>query len=89
MPVAQGEEVAVLVSGMGNTMLMELHILFDRIYDILASKKIRLYRSYVGNYFTSLDMMGATVSVMKLDDELKKMIDVPVYTAAFNHFHIK
>lgn len=89
MPLNEGEEVAVLVSGLGNTMLMELHILFNRIYDVMQEKSIKIHRSYVGNYFTSLDMMGASISVMKLDDELKEMMDVPVYTAAFNHFHNK
>ncbi len=89
MPLGEGEQVAVLVSGLGNTMLMELHILFSRIYDVLKEKNIKIHRSYVGNYFTALDMMGASISVMKLDDELKQMMDVPVYTAAFNHFHIK
>ncbi len=89
IPLSEGEEVAVLVSGLGNTMLMELHILFSRIYDVLEERNIKIHRSYVGNYFTALDMMGASISVMKLDDELKKMMDVPVYTAAFNHFHIK
>lgn len=84
-----GEEVLVLISGMGNTMLMELNILFNRIYNRITDKGIVIFRSYIGNYFTSLDMMGATLSVMRLDKELKEMMDMPVYTAAFNHFHIK
>lgn len=43
-------------------------------------KGIKIHKSYVGNYFTSLDMMGATLTVMKLDDELKELIDMPVNT---------
>lgn len=89
LDLESGEEVVALVSGMGNTMLMELNILFNRIYDRLIDKGIIIFRSYIGNYFTSLDMMGATLSVMRLDEELKEMMDMPVYTAAFNHFHIK
>ena len=53
---------------------------FDEVRKILEEKKIRIHKSYVGNYFTSLDMMGATLTVMKLDDELKTLIDLPVYT---------
>lgn len=89
MPYEPGEEAAVMISGMGNTMLMELHILYNRVYDILENCGVKIYHSYVGNYFTSLDMMGVNLTLMKMDDELKKMLDVPVYTAAFNHFHIK
>ena len=45
---------------------------------LLTEKGIRIHRSYVGNYFTSMEMMGATLTVMKLDDELKELIDMPV-----------
>ena len=50
------------------------------IEKILGEKKIKIHRAYVGNYFTSLDMMGATLTVMKLDDELKELIDMPAYS---------
>ena len=79
-PIEEGDEVAVLVSGLGATPVMELYVLFDEVRKILEEKKIRIHKSYVGNYFTSLDMMGATLTVMKLDDELKTLIDLPVYT---------
>lgn len=74
-PLAGGEEVAVIVSGLGATSLMELFILYQEIDEILAQKDIRIYRNYVGNYFTSLDMMGVTLTLMKLDDELKTLLD--------------
>lgn len=76
LPFASGDEVVVLVSGLGATPVMELYILYNKVYDILAEAGIRVYRPYVGNYFTSLEMMGATVTVMKLDDELKPLIDM-------------
>ncbi len=79
-PIEEGDEVAVLISGLGATPVMELYVLFDEVRKILEEKKIRIHKSYVGNYFTSLDMMGATLTVMKLDDELKTLIDLPVYT---------
>ena len=76
-PVEKGAEVAVLVSGLGATPVMELYVLYDEIDKILESKGIRTHRAYVGNYFTSLEMMGATLTVMKLDGELKELIDMP------------
>lgn len=76
-PFTSGDEVAVLVSGLGATPVMELYVLFAEIRKLLDEKGIRICKSYVGNYFTSLDMMGATLTVMKLDDELKRMIDAP------------
>jgi len=82
-PFVSGDEVAVLVSGLGATPLMELYVLYQEIEKILTGKGIRVYRPYVGNYFTSLDMMGATLTVMKLDEELKQLLDAPAYTASF------
>jgi len=79
-PFGDGDEVAVLVSGLGATPVMELYVLYHEIFKILEAKGIRVYRSYVGNYFTSLDMMGATLTVMKLDNELKGLLDVGVNT---------
>lgn len=79
-PFASGDEVVVLVSGLGATPVMELYVLFDEIDRLLAEKGIKIHRSYVGDYFTSLEMMGATLTVMKLDDELKELIDKPCYS---------
>lgn len=77
-PFECGDEVAVLVSGLGATPVMELYVLYNEIEKLLTDKGISIYKSYVGNYFTSLDMMGATLTVMKLDEELKELLDVPV-----------
>ena len=77
-PFVAGDEVVVLVSGLGATPVMELYVLYNEIVQLLKEKGIRTYRSYVGNYFTSLDMMGATLTVMKLDEELKELMDLPV-----------
>lgn len=79
-PFESGDEVAVLVSGLGATPVMELYVLYNEIEKILTERGIKVYRSYVGNYFTSLDMMGATLTMMKLDDELKELVDMDVYT---------
>ena len=77
-PFEDGDEVVVLVSGLGATPVMELYVLYNEIDKILKEKGIKTYKAYVGNYFTSLEMMGATLTVMKLDDELKELIDLPV-----------
>ena len=55
---------------------MDLYILYAKIAEILTNKNIKIYKPYVGNYFTSLDMMGVTVTLMKVDNELKKLIDL-------------
>jgi len=75
LPFSFKDEAVLLVSGLGSTPLMEQYILFKDVASILKDKGILLYRSYVGNYFTSLEMSGATVTLMKVDDELKSCID--------------
>lgn len=77
MPFERGEEVAVLVSGLGATPVMELHILYASIQGQLEQAGLKVHRAYVGNYFTSLEMMGATLTVMRLDDELRELLDMP------------
>lgn len=79
LPFAEGDEVVVLVSGLGATPVMELYVLYDEIERLITEKGIRIHRAYVGNYFTSLEMMGATLTVTKLDEELKELIDMPAY----------
>ena len=79
-PFVAGDETVVLVSGLGATPVMELYVLYDEVRRLLSESGISIYRAYVGNYFTSLDMMGASVTLMKLDDELKSCIDLDVDT---------
>jgi dihydroxyacetone kinase-like protein len=76
IPYVSGDDVVVLLSGLGATPVMELYILYDEVENILTNKGIRVHRSYVGNYFTSLDMQGATLTIMKVDDELKELVDM-------------
>lgn len=79
-PFVKGDEVAVLVSGLGATPVMEQYIFYHEVESILREKGILVYRSYVGNYFTSLEMNGVTLTIMKLDDELKTCLDEEVET---------
>lgn len=77
LPFASGDEVVVLLSGLGATPVMEQYIVYNKVEELLTEKGIKVYKAYVGNYFTSLEMMGVTLTVMKLDDELKECIDMP------------
>ena len=86
LPFARDDEVVVLLSGLGATPVMELYILFDEVRTILDGAGIRVHRSYVGNYFTSLEMAGATVTVMKLDDELRRFIDLSADSVGLRQF---
>ena len=79
LPFESGDEVVVLVSGLGATPVMEQYVLYDEIEKLIVAKGIKIHRGYVGNYFTSLEMMGVTLTVMRLDDELKRLIDAPCY----------
>ncbi len=78
-----GDEVAVLVNGMGGTPLMELFIANKHVHKVLADKGIKVYKTIVGNYMTSLDMEGFSITLLKVDDELKKLLDAPADTPAF------
>lgn len=75
-----GEQVLALVNGMGGTPLIELYIVFDALNRILGGKHITIARSLVGNYITSLEMAGCSITLVRLDDELTKYWDAPVHT---------
>lgn len=81
-----GDEVCVLVNGLGGTPLMELYIMNDEVHKQLAAKGIKVYKTIVGNYMTSLEMAGASISVLRLDDELKTYLDAKADTPAFKQF---
>ena len=83
LPFGSGDEVAVLVSGLGATPVMELYIFYSKVEELLSKRGISVYRPYVGNYFTSLEMMGVTLTVMKLDGELKELLDMEAYSMGF------
>lgn len=71
------DRVVVLVNGLGSTTYMELYIMYRRVAQVLAERNILIHRSYVGEYVTSLEMGGCSVSLMKVDDELAELIDYP------------
>src|SRR5579872_6671357 len=77
-----GEQVLAMVNGMGGTPLIELYIVYDALNRILGGKNITIARSLVGNYITSLEMAGCSITLVRLDDELTKYWDAPVHTPA-------
>ena len=77
-----GSEVAVMINGSGATPLMELYIINNRVADVLAEKGIKIYKTMVGNYMTSLEMAGFSISLLRLDEELKELLDAPADTPA-------
>jgi dihydroxyacetone kinase-like protein len=86
LPFESGDEVVVLISGLGSTPVMEQYIVFNDVEKILAAKGIKVYLSYVGNYFTSLEMAGVTCTLMKLDEELKECMDYECDSVGMRQF---
>ena len=76
------DETLLFVNGMGGTPLTELYLVFDNAKKLLDSKNIKISRSLVGNYCTSLEMQGASITLTKLDEEIAKHWDSKVHTAA-------
>ncbi|MCL2578580.1 MAG: dihydroxyacetone kinase subunit DhaK [Oscillospiraceae bacterium] len=77
-----GSEVALMVNGLGGTPLMELYILNNEVGQLLAAKGIKVYKTLVGNYMTAIEMTGCSLTLLKLDDELKALLDAPCDTPA-------
>ncbi|TMC16334.1 MAG: dihydroxyacetone kinase subunit DhaK [Chloroflexi bacterium] len=75
-----GEQVLAFVNGMGGTPLIELYIVFDALHRILHGRQITIARSLVGNYITSLEMAGCSITLLRLNDEFMKYWDAPVHT---------
>ena len=78
-----GSEVAVMINSSGATPLMELFIINNRVADVLAEKGVKVYKTFVGEYMTSIEMAGFSISLLKLDDQLKELLDAHADTPAF------
>jgi dihydroxyacetone kinase-like protein len=84
--LGRGEKAAVLVNGLGATPLMELYVLARDVAALAADRGVVIHRMYVREFMTSLEMAGASVSVLRLDDELTALLDAPADTPAFVQF---
>ena len=78
-----GDEVSVMINGLGSTTNMELFIVNKKVNDILKDKGIEVYKTFVGEFMTSLEMAGCSISILKLDDELKELLEDSADTPAF------
>jgi phosphoenolpyruvate---glycerone phosphotransferase subunit DhaK len=79
---SEGDRVLLFVNGMGGTPLIELYLAYRRAAEVLEQRDIVTARSLVGNYITSLEMQGMSITVLRLDDEMIELWDAPVQTAA-------
>jgi phosphoenolpyruvate---glycerone phosphotransferase subunit DhaK len=82
LPYVAGDRVIALVNGMGGTPLIELYVIFHHLTELCAAREITIVRSLVGNYITSLEMAGCSITLLKVDDELLRLWDAPVLTPA-------
>lgn len=83
LPLDAGTRVAVLVNGLGSTPLEELYVMYRRVHSVLESRGVTIARRYVGEYVTSLEMAGASLSIMHLDAELEELINEPASSPFF------
>ena len=78
-----GDRLAVMVNGLGATPAEELYILYRRVHDLLTGRHIAIHRAYVGEFATSMEMSGASLTLFKLDDELGRLLDAPARSPFF------
>lgn len=83
IPFKSGDEVAVLINGLGGTPLEEQYVVYRRVNQILTEQGIKVYKTYVGEYATAMEMAGVSISLLKLDDELKELLAHPAQTPFF------
>ena len=80
LPFKSGEEVAVLVNGLGATPPEELFILYNRFHDVLGNHGISVYKTFIGEYATSMEMAGASLTLLRLNKEFKTLLDAPAFS---------
>jgi phosphoenolpyruvate---glycerone phosphotransferase subunit DhaK len=82
IPYKSGDEVLMFVNGLGGTPLIELYIVYRKAEELAKKAGLKIVRSFVGSYITSLEMAGTSITLLKMDDQLKKFWDAPVHTPA-------
>jgi dihydroxyacetone kinase-like protein len=78
LPFKNGDEVSVIINGLGSTSLLELYIIYGRVQELLDNKGIKVYKSWVGEFFTSMEMGGFSITLTKLDNIMKNGVDHPI-----------
>ncbi|CAN5278498.1 dihydroxyacetone kinase subunit DhaK [soil metagenome] len=82
LPFSSGDKVLAFVNGMGGTPLIELYVVYNKVAQMCADRGVTIERNLVGSYITSLEMAGCSITLLKLDDEMTRLWDAPVNTAA-------
>jgi dihydroxyacetone kinase len=80
LPFRSGDRAAILVNGLGATPPEELYLLFRKAHQVIEGRGVRIQRVFIGEYATSMEMAGASISLLKLDDELLSLLDAPAYS---------
>jgi dihydroxyacetone kinase-like protein len=88
LPYKSGDEVAVLMNGLGATPKEELYVMYRKVNEMLKAKGISVFHVYAGEFATSMEMAGAAISLLKLDDELKKYLAKPAYSPFFEQVQL-
>jgi len=83
LPFQKGDEVSVLINGLGATPKEELYIMYKKVYELLKTQGIKVFNAYVGEFATSMEMAGASISLLKLDDELRRLLSRSAGTPFF------
>jgi len=84
LKLGKGDKVALIVNGLGATPLEELYLIYRRVHQDLAADGVEIHRHYIGELVTSLEMAGASLSILHLDDELTELIDAPAHSPFFS-----
>ena len=82
VPFNAGDRVAIMVNGLGGTPITELYVMYAKAHELAEKAGFTVVRNYVGEYCTSLEMAGASLTILKLDDQLEKLLDAPAKVAA-------
>jgi dihydroxyacetone kinase-like protein len=78
-----GDRLAVMVNGLGATPPEELYVMYRKVHELLTGQGLEIYRAYVGEYATSMEMAGASLTLFRLDNELIELLDYPAHTPFF------
>ena len=82
LELQENEEIAIILSGLGGTPCMELYVLFDEIATYFEQRNISIYRTFIGDYVTSLEMNGVALTIMRVEPDIEELLDMEVDTPA-------
>jgi dihydroxyacetone kinase-like protein len=82
IPFNAGDRIALMINGLGGTPITELYVIYAKAHELAQKAGFRVVRNYVGEYCTSLEMAGASLTILRLDAELEALLDAPAETAA-------